>query len=235
MRKILSAFLMVVVTLQLSAMDVLALGKDEVVWGKNGKHSKTIYVSSEKLDDYLKGLQQEIDQCWNKYEYWHGENSWRDVLAIFSSIIVPPVLLTFCAYKIMKFFNRHTRKTVKETQSEPVIEETEDGKYKVVEKPVSTTEKKDDSLSLIQYVVLGLSMALGFICSDHLLGKFSPLKNFTICRQKELRNKEIIKFAEIRRLKDEADIYGIEVNCLKGDEGDCMTNSQKYLIKPNIF
>ena len=61
MKKVLSFVLMAVFTLQVAAMDVLALGKDEVVWNPDG--SKTIFVSTEKLGNYVDGLQNEVDQC----------------------------------------------------------------------------------------------------------------------------------------------------------------------------
>lgn len=230
MKKILSAFLMVVVTLQVATMDVLALGKDEVVWNSDG--SKTIFVSSEKLDDYLNGLQKEIDQCWHEYKWG---DFWTSLIAEFLSVSLPTALVTFSTYKIIDFLNRHMKKTAKENKVEIAFEGTEDKKHKVVEKTVGSLEKKDYVIIALECAVLGLSAVLGMTCGFDLYHKFFPFKDASACIGKESRNNQLIKLVENRKLEDGLDIYGIEVDCNHGGGEVCSIKSQKYLFKPNIL
>ena len=219
MKKVLSFVLMAVFTLQVAAMDVLALGKDEMVWNPDG--SKTIFVSTEKLDSYLNKLEQESLTCQANYQDWYVDNPWKGNLAYWASLILPSALFLFLGNKAMKYYNRKTEKPIGPTDSS--------GNRPNVD--------VDDKLSSLQKALLGLGTGIVLTYSQLFANKFNKFNKHLECVGIDSRNGGI--FRSIEKDPDKPSYhkniwkFGAMVECPKGDESWCIVNSQKSCYDPS--
>lgn len=212
MKKILSAFLMVVVTLQVATMDVSALGKDEVVWNPDG--SKTIFVSTEKLKTYKQNLALEVEECLQRHRERHGEGSWKGFLLMLLPSLVIPLLVATVGFKGIKSYNRRTRIPIK----------NEDG----------TSEQVNDKLSILQVAMLGILYGATTFVGLLVANKFSPEHDAINCWALDIRNKSICRQLTLEPGEERIPgssidgilKYGARIECHEGDTGLCRAHSQ---------
>lgn len=95
-----------------------ALGIDKVI-RKKGSYTddyKLIYVSSEKLDDFLKNVDPEAKECYRRANSW----KFKDVLTSSAFITIPTAVALLC-YKTVKMINsRLYKNNAKEQQVQSV-------------------------------------------------------------------------------------------------------------------
>ena len=90
-----------------------ALGIDKVI-RKKGSYTddyKLIYVSSEKLDDFLKNVDPEAKECYRRANSW----KFKDVLTSSAFITIPTAVALLC-YKTVKMINSRLYKNNTEEQ-----------------------------------------------------------------------------------------------------------------------
>ena len=90
-----------------------ALGIDKVI-RKKGSYTddyKLIYVSSEKLDDFLKNVDPEAKECYRRANSW----KFKDVLTSSAFITIPTAVALLC-YKTVKMINSRLYKNNTEKQ-----------------------------------------------------------------------------------------------------------------------
>lgn len=200
MKKILSAFLMVVVTLQVATMDVLALGKDEVVWNSDG--SKSTFISSDKVEDYIKNLELEISQCWAKRDNWNESESWKRILLDFAPFLVPTVFATI-HINFMKFILNYAKRY---RQHNNIVNSEIDSSVNIESLPPSKVEK---ALSILLTVGLFVGIPVLALISYYISRQYSDIAMTLDCDELQDHHKMIVQ--DLSFEKDKALTYGIEI------------------------
>lgn len=111
--KKLIAIILTVATVCNITLSAGALGTDKVI-RKKGSYTddyKLIYVSSEKLDDFLKNVDPEAKECYRRANSW----KFKDVLTSSAFITMPTAVALLC-YKTVKMINSRLYKNNTEKQ-----------------------------------------------------------------------------------------------------------------------
>ena len=111
--KKLIAIILTVATVCNITLSAGALGIDKVI-RKKGSYTddyKLIYVSSEKLDDFLKNVDPEAKECYRRANSW----KFKDVLTSSAFITIPTAVALLC-YKTVKMINSRLYKNNTEKQ-----------------------------------------------------------------------------------------------------------------------
>ncbi|MDQ5983457.1 MAG: hypothetical protein RUMPE_01200 [Eubacteriales bacterium SKADARSKE-1] len=210
MKKLVSVLLTFTTILSMTATGSFALGEDKVVdneWG-----DKTYYVSSEKLPEYMEGLKNEVNQCWQEHNDWFGSGSWKGNLVTIAPLITTILFYPF-SYKAMKIYNRYKMKPIINAASST--------------SPDSAIAKIDDSLSWLQFFAIVMGGAATTLISLIISKNYSLIDKSCDCEHLKLNNEGIIE--NIAGYPDHhLWTYGVEITCEK--DNLCYVNSQKYLI-----
>lgn len=195
MKKILSAFLMVVVTLQVSAVDVLALGMNQVMTDKRG--GKTYFISSDKIGEYLEQLESESGACWQEYYDWHGETSWKGKLI---NLLPLGVTIGFSLFyfSFMKLYNRYKRKQLVDNTNTDVNDRV-------------NNDVVDTSLSKLQIISYFLTLPILSVLAFNISRKKSDVSMAFNCDRIQSNNEFIVR--AVREQETEMKTYGLEINC----------------------
>ena len=111
--KKLIAIILTVATVCNITLSAGALGIDKVI-RKKGSYTddyKLIYVSSEKLDDFLKNVDPEAKECYRRANSW----KFKDVLTSSAFITIPTAVALLC-YETVKMINSRLYKNNTEKQ-----------------------------------------------------------------------------------------------------------------------
>ena len=170
-----------------------------------------------KLEDYLKKLEQEVQQCREQYEDWYIENPWKGNLAYWAALILPPALFLFLGNKAMKFYNRKMRKP------DMVVDVDSEGNNIVGE--------VSDKLSSIQEIILALGTALSASYGVGLSNKYTSFDKYLDCISIDNTNyniyRKIFKNPNYSNYQKDIWKFGALVECPDGDNSICTVNSQK--------
>lgn len=233
MKKILSMLLVALTIMNANNFRAHSLGIDKVEYDEWG--AKLIYVSSEKINDYIKELQQETDKCFAKYNDWYKDHTWKG--AILSSICLWLPLATMAVfYKPIKylFYKEGTENNALNTgsTSSSSAEQSREGsptpqlRQAPAQGPSPWRELGKATLfTSILGLITGISLFAGLVLTN----KFAPGTRYLECVSLKHRNDDIIeeiKASKVWGLSKEIKEYGVFIKCPRGDEGICIVNSQ---------
>ncbi len=97
MKKLMSLMLTLSIIITIFSSNVFAQGIDKIEYGKDGW--KTVYVSSEKIDEFLKYISEasEVDKCYENAKKLKP----KDVFTTLAPFVFP-ILSSLGSYKVMK-------------------------------------------------------------------------------------------------------------------------------------